>query len=59
MNIKEERYRDAVAALSHYMEDRNNPLSGPDYERLKNEMFTAYDAVRSERLFESESSATA
>ena len=52
MNKKEESYRNAVIALAHYMEDANNPLSGSEYETLKTEMFTAYDAVRSERLFE-------
>jgi hypothetical protein len=52
MNDKEEQYRNAVAALNHYMKNRNNPLSGPEYEKLKNAMFTAYNEVRSERLCE-------
>ena len=52
MNMREERYRDAVVALSQYMQDRNNPLRGPEYEKLKTDMFVAYNELRTERLMD-------
>ena len=52
MNMREERYRDAVVALAHYMGDRNNPLRGSEYEKLKTNVFVAYNELRTERLMD-------
>jgi len=53
--MREEHYRDAVVALSHYMENRKNPLRGPEYEKLKTDVFVAYNELRTERLMDGNS----
>lgn len=45
----DERYRQAVAALHGYMKNRKNPLTGPEYEKVVNEMFDAQDAFAEEQ----------
>ena len=45
----EERVRRTFAALHAYMENRNNPLSGPEYVRLVDEFFAAKDALASQK----------
>jgi hypothetical protein len=45
----DERYRQAVAALHSYMKNRKNPLNGPGYEKVVNEMFDAQDAFADEQ----------
>ncbi len=45
----EDRFRMALAALQAYCEDRNNPLAGPRFEKLVNEMFAAMDALATMR----------
>ncbi len=41
----EERFRQAFAALQTYMDDRENPLSGPQFVRLVDEFFAANRAM--------------
>ncbi len=43
----EEQVRRAFAALQDYMDNRNNPLTGPEYVRLVDEFFAAKDALAS------------
>jgi len=45
----DERYRQAVAALHGYMKNRTNPLNGPAYEKVVNEMFDSQDAFAEEQ----------
>lgn len=41
----EEEFRRAVVALQAYVENRNNRLSGPEYDRLLDEVFALRDAL--------------
>jgi hypothetical protein len=41
----EEQVRRAFADLQAYMENKNNPLSGPQFARLVDEFFRAKDAL--------------
>jgi hypothetical protein len=41
----EERCRQRLAALQAYMENRKNPLSGPQFVKLVDEFFAAKDAL--------------
>ena len=45
----EERYRRAIEALHRYCDRRTNPLSGPEYLKLVDEVFAAKDALTEER----------
>jgi hypothetical protein len=44
-----ERLRKTIDALHAYCENRDNPLSGPRYVKLVEEMFAAQDALVEER----------
>jgi len=46
MNEKEDRFRQTVDALHEYCEDRANPLTGPNFVKLVDEMFAALDDVK-------------
>ena len=44
-----ERFRQAVAALQAYCENRKNPLDGPKMSELVDKMFAARDALVDEQ----------
>lgn len=45
----EARFREAEDNLHRYMEDRRNPLSGPVFFKLVDEMFKAKDDLTSQQ----------
>jgi hypothetical protein len=45
----EERFRQAIASLYAYAENPKNPLSGPEFAKLVDEMFVAKDALVEEQ----------
>jgi hypothetical protein len=45
----EERCRQALAALQAYMENRKNPLSGPQFAKFVDDFFAAKGALVSAR----------
>ncbi len=42
---EQERFREAVGALHRYCENPKNPMSGPEFSRLVDDMFVAKDAL--------------
>lgn len=49
MDKKEERFRNAEAALHDYMENPDNPLDGAEFVKLVDEMFAAKDDLMQSR----------
>ena len=45
MNDKENRLRQAIEALHRYAENPNNPLNGPAFSGLLDELYLAKDAM--------------